>query len=100
MDHTRSNFDAHGATVTADGRRWELSIRWDANWSVDTATGTEVLGLGQRGLAAARIKRQGGPPGTGFLRINGGSVDAGPTANFAEIQAVAECLPQDLKSAR
>jgi len=67
---------------------------------VDTAAGTEVLGLDQRGLAVAWVKRYVGPPDTGFVRIKGGGVNGGPPANFAEIQAVAEYRPQDLKSVR
>jgi hypothetical protein len=67
---------------------------------VDTAAVTEVLGHDQRGLAAARVKRYGGPPGTGFVRINSGGVNGGPAANLAEIQAVPEYQPQDLKSVR
>jgi hypothetical protein len=58
---------------------------------VDTAAVTEVLGLDERGLAAAWVKRYGGPEGTGFVRINGSGANGGPVPNYAEIRAVAEC---------
>ena len=45
-------------------------------------------------------ERYGGPPGTGFVRINGGGANGGPLPIFAEIQGVAEYQPQDLRSAR
>lgn len=91
--HTTSNFDSYGVSVTAAGRRWGLSGWWDANWAVDRSVVSEVLGLDERGLAAAWVERYGGPPGTGFVRINGGGANGGPVPNFAEIQAVAEYRP-------
>ena len=87
-----SNFDTYGAE--AGGRRWGLSGWWDANWAVDTSAVSEVLGLDERGLAAAWVKRYGGPPGTGFVRINGSGANGGPNPNFAEIQVVAEYRPE------
>ena len=94
VDHTQSNFDTYGASATAAGRRWGLSGWWDANWAVDTSAVSEVLGLDERGLAAAWVKRYGGPPGTGFVRINGSGANGGPNPNFAEIQVVAEYRPE------
>lgn len=94
VDHGSSNFDAYGVRATAAGRRWGVSGWWDANWSVDTAAVSEVLGVDERGSAAAWVKRYGGPPGTGFVRINGSSANGGPVPNYAEIQAVAEHRPE------
>ncbi|HUR96380.1 MAG TPA: PQQ-binding-like beta-propeller repeat protein [Gemmatimonadales bacterium] len=93
VDHRTSNFDTYGARATAAGQRWGLTGWWDANWPVDTAAVTETLGLDERGLAAAWVRRYGGPPGTGFVRINGAGANGGPMPNFAEIQTVAEYLP-------
>ena len=100
VDHTSSNFDTYGVSATDAGRRWGLSGWWDANWAVDTAAVSEVLGLDERGLAAAWVKRYGGPPGTGFVRINGGGANGGPNPNVAEIQAVAEYRPGTLTPGR
>jgi len=51
-------------------RRWRLTTGRDlhlvAPWGVTT-----VLGLDEWGLAAAWIKRYGGRPGTGFVRVPG-----------------------------
>jgi hypothetical protein len=77
VDPTRSNFDTYGASATAAGRRWGVSGWWDANWALDTSAVSEVLGLDERGLAAAWVKRYGGPPGTGFVRVNGAVPTAG-----------------------
>jgi outer membrane protein assembly factor BamB len=94
VDHASSNFDTYGAAATAAGRRWGVSGWWDANWAVDTSAVSEVLGLDERGLAAAWVKGYGGPPGTGFVRINGSGANGGPNPGFAEIQAVAEYRPE------
>jgi hypothetical protein len=94
VDHARSNFDNYGAVVTAEGLRWGLSGWWDSNWGVDPAGVTETLALDDNGLASSWVKRYGGPPGTGFVRVYGGSWSAGgPTANLAAVQAVAEYMP-------
>jgi eukaryotic-like serine/threonine-protein kinase len=94
VDHTSGNFDTYGASATAAGRRWGISGWWDANWAVDTSAVSEVLGLDERGLAAAWVKRYGGPPGTGFVRVNGSGANGGPNPNFAQIQTVAEYRPE------
>ncbi len=93
VNHAAGNFDTYGARVTTAGRRWGISGWWDASWSVDTAAVSEVLGLDERGLAAAWVERYGGPAGTGFVRINGAGANGGPGPNYAEIQAVAEYRP-------
>jgi outer membrane protein assembly factor BamB len=95
VDHARSNFDNYGAVVTGAGLRWGLSGWWDSNWGVDPAGVTETLALDDNGLASSWVKRYGGPPGTGFVRVYGGSWSAGgPTANLAAVQAVAEYMPR------
>ena len=60
---------------------------------MDTSAVSEVLGLDERGLAAAWVKRYSGPPGTGFVRVNGSGANSGPNPNFAEIRVVAEYRP-------
>lgn len=55
--------------------------------------GKRGAGLEARGLAAAWVRRYGGPEGTGFVRISGSGADGGPVPNYAEIQAVAEYRP-------
>jgi eukaryotic-like serine/threonine-protein kinase len=94
VDHARSNFDNYGAVVTESGLRWGLSGWWDSNWGVDPAAVTETLALDDNGLASSWVRSYGGPPGTGFVRVYGGSWSAGgPTASFAAVQAVAEYRP-------
>jgi hypothetical protein len=56
---------------------------------------SETLALDDNGLAGAWVKNYGGPPGTGFVRVYGGGwMGGGPSANFANVQAVAEYLPR------
>jgi outer membrane protein assembly factor BamB len=95
VDHARSNFDGYGATATAEGLRWGLSGWWESNWSVEPSQVSETLALDDNGLAGAWVKNYGGPPGTGFVRVYGGGwMGGGPSANFANVQAVAEYLPR------
>jgi outer membrane protein assembly factor BamB len=94
VDHARSNFDTYGASATAAGRRWGVSGWWDANWAVDTSAVSEVLGVDERGLAAAWVKRYSGPAGTGFVRMSGSGANGGANPDFAAIQAVAEYRPE------
>jgi hypothetical protein len=94
VDHARSNFDNYGAVVTEAGLRWGLSGWWDSNWGVDPAGVTETLASDDNGLASSWVRNYGGAPGSGFVRIYGGSWSAGgPTASFAAVQAVAEYRP-------
>jgi outer membrane protein assembly factor BamB len=94
VDHARSNFDNYGAMVTEPGLRWGLSGWWDSNWGVDPAGVTETLARDDNGLASSWVRNYGGPPGSGFVRVYGGSWSAGgPTASFAAVQAVAEYRP-------
>ncbi len=95
VDHARSNFDGYGATATAAGLRWGLSGWWESNWSVDPSQVSEALALDDNGLAGAWVRNYGGPAGTGFVRVYGGGwMGGGPSANFANVQAVAEYMPR------
>ena len=94
VDHARSNFDNYGAVVTDAGLRWGLSGWWDSNWGVDPSGVTEILAMDDNGLASSWVRNYGGPPGSGFVRVYGGSWSAGgPMASFAAVQAVAEYRP-------
>jgi outer membrane protein assembly factor BamB len=95
VDHARSNFDGYGATATAEGLRWGLSGWWETNWSVEPSQVSETLALDDNGLAGGWVKNYGGPQGTGFVRVYGGGwMGGGPSANFANVQAVAEYFPR------
>jgi eukaryotic-like serine/threonine-protein kinase len=95
VDHARGNFDSYGASVTLEGRRWGMTGWWESNWSVDRAGVTETLAVDDNGLASSWVKNYGGPPGTGFIRLYGGSWAAsGPTGSFSVVQAVAEYMPR------
>jgi outer membrane protein assembly factor BamB len=71
VPHDAAIFDMRGARATVAGTRLGLPARWRDSWSVAPAGVTTVLGLDEWGLAAAWIKRYGGPPGTGFVRVPG-----------------------------
>ena len=71
VPHDAAIFDMRGARATAAGARIGLPQRWRDNWSVAPSGVTTVLGLDEWGLAAAWIKRYGGPAGTGFVRVPG-----------------------------
>jgi hypothetical protein len=69
--HDAAIFDMRGARATPVGLRIGLPARWRDSWSVAPSGVTTVLGLDEWGLAAAWIKRYGGRPGTGFIRVPG-----------------------------
>jgi outer membrane protein assembly factor BamB len=71
VPHVAAIFDMRGARATPAGARIGLPVRWHDNWSVAPAGVTTVLGVDEWGLAAAWIKRYGGKPGTGFIRVPG-----------------------------
>jgi hypothetical protein len=71
VSHDAAIFDMRGVRATAAGTRIGLPARWRDSWSVAPAGVTIVLGVDEWGLAAAWIKRYGGPPGTGFVRVPG-----------------------------
>ena len=72
VPHDSALFDRRGARATPDGVRWGLPARWRDAWSVAPAGVTRVLGMDEWGLAAAWVKRFGGPEGTGFVRVPNG----------------------------
>jgi hypothetical protein len=71
VPHDAALFDMRGARATAAGTRFGLPARWRDSWSVAPSGVTTVLGIDEFGLAAAWVKRYGGPPGTGFVRVPG-----------------------------
>ena len=71
VPHDAALFDMRGARATPAGVRVGLPARWRDSWSVAPSGVTTMLGLDEWGLAAAWIKRYGGPPGTGFVRVPG-----------------------------
>src|SRR3954467_9919340 len=71
VPHDAAIFDMRGVRATAAGLRFGLPARWRDSWSVAPSGVTTVLGLDESGLAAAWIKRYGGAPGTGFVRVPG-----------------------------
>jgi outer membrane protein assembly factor BamB len=91
VDHSPAFFDGFGATVTDAGRRWGLERGWLSRWAADT-TGVEVLALDENGHAAAWIKSYGGPPGSGFVRLE---ADGRDPARLAIVAAIAERFPGD-----
>ncbi|HYO45084.1 MAG TPA: PQQ-binding-like beta-propeller repeat protein [Gemmatimonadota bacterium] len=82
-------FDGFGATVTDAGRRWGLEEGWLSRWSADTA-GVEALALDENGHAAAWVKSYGGPPGSGFVRLE---ADGRDPQRLALVAAAAEGFP-------
>ena len=91
VDHSPGFFDGFGAFPTDAGRRWGLEKGWTSRWGADTA-GVEVLALDENGHAAAWIKSYGGPPGSGFVRIE---ADGRDPARLAVVAAVAERFPEE-----
>jgi hypothetical protein len=71
VPHDAAIFDMRGARATPAGSRIGLPARWRDAWSVAPAGVTTVLGIDEWGLAAAWIKRYGGPPGSGFVKVPG-----------------------------
>jgi outer membrane protein assembly factor BamB len=95
VDHSPAFFDGFGAAVTDAGRRWGLEDGWLSRWSADTA-GVEVLALDENGHAAAWVKSYGGPPGSGFVRLE---ADGRDPARLALVAAIAERFPASSTSA-
>ncbi len=96
VSFAQGNFDPHGATTTAAGARWGLT-RWHvSNWGADPASVTEVLATDDEGLAASWVRRFGGRPGSGFVRLFG--VDWGGVSGVAPsalaVQVAAEYFPR------
>lgn len=78
-----------GASVTDAGRRRGLEEGWLSSWSADTA-GVEVLAFDENGHAAAWIKSYGGPPGSGFVRLE---ADGRDRDRLALVAAIAKRFP-------
>lgn len=90
VDHAGALFDRWGARVTDAGREWGLSRWWLSRWSAPADAVDEVIALDENGRAAAWIETYGGPPGSGFFRIE---VAGDDPARLAEVAAVAERFP-------
>lgn len=76
VGHAATMFDRRLVRPTQAGLRWGLSGRWRDSWGIDPREVSEVLGLDDWGLAAAWARSYGGPPGTGFVRVNAGDAQA------------------------
>jgi outer membrane protein assembly factor BamB len=72
VPHDSALFDRWGVRATGAGTRWGMPGRWRDGWSVDPSAVTEVLGVDDRGLAAAWAKRYTGSAGSGFVRLPSG----------------------------
>jgi len=96
VDHSPAFFDGFGATVTDAGRLWGLEKGWTSRWAADTV-GVEVLALDENGHAAAWVKSYGGPPGSGFVRLE---ADGRDPARLALVAAIAERFPDGEESPR
>ena len=82
-------------TPTRDGERWGLNGWWLATWSADPATVTTTLARDETGRASSWVRRYGGPPGSGFVRLYGGAAleSGSPPLDMRSIQSVAEYWP-------
>jgi outer membrane protein assembly factor BamB len=94
VGHKRGNFDANTARPTAEGIKWGLGGWWLSSWSADPESVTTILAEDEQGLAAAWVRRYGGPEGTGFIRLPIVETPGGNPTNLPEIRFVAERLPQ------
>jgi PQQ-like domain len=94
VSHKRGNFDANTARATAEGIKWGLAGWWLSSWSAEPGTVTTVLAEDEQGLAAAWVRRFGGPEGTGFIRIPIVETSGGTPTNLPSIKSAAELLPR------
>jgi len=76
IDCAPGNFNDWRAEATEAGHRWGLYGWWIARWSVNAASVSTVLAGDQRGDASSFVKTYGGAPGSGFVRIGGGDLNA------------------------
>jgi outer membrane protein assembly factor BamB len=95
VSHEHANFDAIGARATAAGAAWGLAGWSLSDWSADPGDVTETLAIDEQGLAAAWLKRYGGRPGTGFVRLYGAQLPSGGLSReqLAAIWIAAERFP-------
>jgi eukaryotic-like serine/threonine-protein kinase len=92
--HDRGNFDLIGvAKVTPQARQLGLPEWWLDNWGANPEDVTHVLAEDEWGLAAAWVKRYGGPSGSGFVRLFMGEGTPGRPGSIVAIQTAAELWP-------
>jgi len=70
VSHGDAIFDARTVRVTEAGKVWGQTPKWHSAWAIAPSGVSEVLGLDDWGLAASWSKTYGGPPGTGFVRVD------------------------------
>lgn len=89
--HERGNFDLIGvANVTPQAKHLGLPDWWLDNWGANPEDVTLVLAEDEWGLAAAWVKRYGGPSGSGFIRLFAGDGSPGRPTSMIAIQTAAE----------
>ena len=91
---TENNRRAKYYVMTAEGRRLGLPPWYLDVWGADPADVTTVLAYDEQGQAAAWVKRFGGPPGTGFVRLFTGDGTPGRPHALAAVQTAAELFPR------
>ena len=94
--HERGNFDLIGVSkVTAQAKQLGLADWWLDNWGANPEDVTVVLAEDEWGLAAAWVKRYGGPSGSGFVRLYAGEGAPGRPSSMIAIQTAAEVWPRE-----
>ncbi len=92
--HDRGNFDLIGVSkVTPQAKQLGLADWWLDNWGANPEDVTHVLAEDEWGLAAAWVKRYGGPSGSGFIRLYAGEGTPGRPSSMVAIQTAAEVWP-------
>jgi hypothetical protein len=95
VGYARGNFDPIGVTrVTPEGRRLGLPAWYLDSWGAEPADVTTVLAYDEQGQAAAWVRRFGGPPGTGFVRVFSGNGTPGRPQALGVVQTAAEWFPR------
>jgi outer membrane protein assembly factor BamB len=95
VNYERSQANGLPARPTEEGRAWGL-IAWPTpQWDADPTTVTTVLARDEDGLAAAWVRRFGGPPGTGFVHLPLLFGAMNHPANLPAIHAAAEYFPEE-----
>ena len=94
--HERGTFDLIGVSkVTAQAKQLGLPDWWLDNWGANPEDVTVVLAEDEWGLAAAWVKRYGGPSGSGFVRLYAGEGAPGRPSSVIAIQTAAEMWPRE-----
>ena len=92
--HERGNFDLIGVSkVSPQAKQLGFPDWWLDNWGANPEDVTVVLAEDEWGLAAAWVKRYGGPSGSGFVRLFAGEGTPGRPSSLIAIQTVAEMWP-------